>query len=126
MPRTCSWAHNKNCHTNTQLPLCFDPFHALAQLLRVGPKTFNPVHIRLAAEPCHLPLGIVSVSLLSRSNGLRQCERAFEILHGLPIAERVERPRRVAVTLLQAASFFDKAAGEHLLCARVEALIERF
>ena len=52
------------------LRFCLDQIHNLLLHCRVGSKVENPVDLRLAAKPRHLPLGIVSVSLLCRSNGL--------------------------------------------------------
>jgi hypothetical protein len=51
-------------------------------------KPSQPAHFRLASKPCHLPLCVVSMSLLRSLQGFVSRKLSAQELHCLAIAER--------------------------------------
>src|SRR5689334_7154111 len=84
------------------------------------------MNVRFPPKPGHLPLGIVSVSLLCSRDGMLQCDLSAQMLHCLFIAQRAERPRRGAITFSQGARFLQNAGREHFARSMINALVKRF
>ena len=80
--------------------------------------------IRLAAEPGHLALGVVAVSLLGSLQSLFAREFSVQELHCLFVSEGSQWTSGIAVLLKQKLRLFDHAPFEHLLCAAVNAVIQ--
>ena len=78
-------------------------------LFRSVAKATHPNHSRLAAEPGHLPFGIVSMSLLSGLQRGRTINIASQQLYRLFIAQRTQRSRGIAVFLHESCGFFHQA-----------------
>src|SRR6185437_8390272 len=62
--------------------------------LHIISKPSEPRHIRLAAEPRHLPLGVVAMALLRGAQGRISAQLTSQQLHRLLITQRCQRPSR--------------------------------
>ena len=78
---------------------CCNAFNGFPLNLRIITEALQPRDIRLAAEPSHLALGIVSVGLLSGLQRLFSREFSAYELDCLFVAERRQRPRFGPVSL---------------------------
>src|ERR1700683_385796 len=99
--------------------------HGFSLNLRLVAKTAQPMDFRLAAKPCHLPLGIVAVSLLGGLKRLLACKSTTNIRHSVLVSEKSQRPGGFTVLLNQPLCLFDQPGFEHLVRAAVDSLIER-
>src|SRR3984885_15376343 len=87
-------------------------------------ETFQPLDVRLAAKPGHLPLGIVAVGLLGGGDGFVPIDFSAQELHCLTIPQRAQRPRAFAVFLEQGFCLVDQSRVEHSDGAPVDAGVE--
>src|SRR5713226_1986019 len=85
----------------------FHKSHRFALYLGIISKISEPVDLRFAPEPGHLPLGVVAVGLLRRRQGLLTVYFTAKELHGLLISQGGQRCSGLAVLCVQAASLFD-------------------
>src|SRR5437660_970156 len=90
---------------------------------RIVAKASKPLHIRLAPEPRHLPLGIVAVRLLRRLQSLFAREFATQKLPCLLVSQSSQRARRCAVLPQQPLRLLDQPAVEHALRALIDAFV---
>src|ERR1700731_108856 len=93
--------------------------------LRIVPKAPQPVHLRLATEPCHLPLGVIAVSLLRRLQRLLSSQFAAKELYHLLVPQGRKRAYPISVFLEQALCFLNQSVLEHFLRAAIDAVVER-
>src|SRR5580704_12860032 len=73
--------------------------------LHIVAEAVQPLHIRLAAKPCHLSFGVIAVSLLRGLQRLFPSQLSPKKLHGLPVAEGRKHTRGIAVLLKQLVRF---------------------
>src|SRR2546430_17730886 len=97
---------------------------ALLLYLSIVTESTHPDHLRLAAEPGHLPFGIVAMGLLSCLQCGFPIDYPSQKLDCLFIAQRSQRARRIAVFLHEACGFLDQTRREHLLGTLINARIE--
>ena len=85
--------------------------HAHGLLLRccIIPKPWQPVNLLLTTEPGHLSLGVVTVYLLRGGNGLSSTEFTAQVLQGLFVSKRGERPCLIPIPVPQSLSFFNES-----------------
>ncbi len=87
----------------------------------------NPSHVGLAAEPRHLPFGILRGAQGGAADGLFFGDQAGEDIGGLGVADGVARGgRQLREARAQFANFFNKAMGKHLAGAAGDARAEFF
>ena len=101
-----------------------DELEGLVGDVFVAAAAFEPVHVRFAAEPGELALGVVAVALLGLGDGLLAGEFVFEDGGGFGVAERGEGAAVFAVAGDEAFGLFDEAAVEHGGGALVDAFVE--
>src|SRR5580704_17040313 len=94
--------------------------------LRCVAEAFQPHHIRFAAKPSHLALGVVAMSLLCRRDCLLAREFATQELCGLLVTQRLERRDVLvcAVAFKETSGLVDQAIFEHLLRALIDAGVQ--
>src|ERR1700722_12732071 len=93
--------------------------------LSIIPKSAQPVHLRFAPEPGHLPLGVIAMSLLRRHNSLLPVKLPAEKLRRLLVAERSQGTRTRTIFLHEHLRLLHQPRIEHALGALVDALVER-
>src|SRR5260370_25578453 len=92
--------------------------------LRIVPEAPQPLDLWFAAEPGHLALGVVWVSLLSGLQGLLAREFSAQDLHCLLVAEGSQRSGGIAVLFKQRLGLINQASVEHPFRAAVNSLIQ--
>src|ERR1017187_9167457 len=120
---SCAAGSAKSAHGDRCLQILLNELPCLALSLRFVAKALKPVHVRFAAEPSELALGVVAVTLLRGFDCGRQAQRSCQDRHRLPVSQRVEHFHRTE-SLQQSARLFNEASGKHGLSPSVEALIQ--
>src|SRR5579862_6988131 len=89
----------------------------------------QPMDIRLAPKPRHLPFGIVAMRLLRGSQSFVAGDLSSNELQRLRVTERGERSGRFAILVKQSfrfvdQGFVDRAGFKHALSAEVDAFVK--
>ena len=90
----------------------------------VASAAFEPVDVRVAAEPGLLALGVVAVALLGLHDGLLAGELSAKDSGGFGVAKRGEWAAAFSVAGDEAFGLFDEATIEHGGGAVVDAFVE--
>src|ERR1700722_3881624 len=85
----------------------------------------QPPDLRLAPEPCHLPLSIVAMGLLRGMYGLVLRQFSMQQLPRLAIPERSQGTHRRAMLRNQTLGFFDEPVLKHPRGADIDSVIQR-
>src|SRR5260370_8169701 len=93
--------------------------------LRIVPEAPQPLDLWFAAEPGHLALGVVAVSLLSGLQGLLAREFSAQDLHCLFVAEGSQRSGGIAVLFKQRLRLINYPSVEPPLRSPLDPLLQR-
>jgi len=83
---------------------------------------FDPMHVGLAAKPCELALGVVTMALLGFGNGHLFADALEENGLCLAVSEGVEGFDG-PVAGKECAGFCDETGGEHLGATMIQAFV---
>ena len=99
--------------------------HGFVLNLRLIAETAQPMDLRLAPKPGHLPFGIVAVGLLSGLKRLLARDFSTKKLQRLLVAESRQRGGSFTILINQPLRLLHQPGIEHLLRAAVDSVIER-
>src|SRR5580658_1325421 len=102
----------------------FNTSHGLVLYLRLIAEAPQPMDFWLATKPCHLPFGIVAMSLLSGLERLLARQFSMKKLQRLLVPESRQGTDGITVLLNQPLRLLCQPSIEHLLCAAIDSLIE--
>src|SRR2546423_14650382 len=92
---------------------------------RIIAESTQPMHLGLAPEPGHLPLGVVAMRLLNRLHRQLAVDFTTNKLQRLFVSQRCKGESGVAIFGVQTLRFFDESCLKHPSSASIDAAVKR-